>query len=81
MSRVAYCWFDSNTVPGIKTNVKVMTPQKCVKLGKQKGNHRIFNVILQISSFVHGVGEVAISEELDWREELFEVWWEYGVGR
>lgn len=65
MPRVAYYWFDSNTLLGIKTNVKVITPQKCVKLGKQKGNHRIFNVILQISSFVHAVGEVAISEELD----------------
>lgn len=65
MPGVAYCWFDSNTLLGIKTNVKVSTPQKCVKLGQQKGNHGIFNVILQISSFVRAVGEVAISEELD----------------
>lgn len=65
MPRVAYYWFGSNTLIGIKTNVKIITPQKYVKLEKQKGNHRIFNVILQIISFVHAVGEVAISEELD----------------
>lgn len=65
MPRVAYYWFDSNTLLGVKTSVKVVTSQKCVKVGKQKGNYRIFNVILQISSFVHAVGEVAISEELD----------------
>lgn len=65
MPGVAYYLFISNTLHSINTNVKVITPQQCVKLGMQTGNHRIFNVILQISSFVHAVGEVAISEELD----------------
>lgn len=65
MPRVAYYLLSSNTPLSINTNVKVIASQKCGKLGRQTGNHRIFNVIQQMGSFVHSVGEVAISEELD----------------
>ena len=65
MPGVTYYLFSSNTLLSVNTNVKVITPQKRVKLGRQTGTRRIFNVTLQISSFVHAVGGVAISEELD----------------
>lgn len=65
MPTVFYYFFSSNALLSINTNVKVITPQKCRKLGRHTGNRRICNVILQISSFLHAVGEVAISEELD----------------
>lgn len=81
MPKVVSYSFSSNTVLSISTNVKVITLQKSVKLGRQTRNYGVFNAILQISSFVHAVGDVAISEELDRREEMFEAWWEYGVGR
>lgn len=65
MPIVTYYFFSSNILLSINTNVKVITPQKSGKLGRHTRNHRICNVILQISSFVHAVGEVVISEELD----------------
>lgn len=34
--RVAYSWFDSNTLLGIKANVKVITPRSVSNLGSKK---------------------------------------------
>lgn len=64
MHRVTEYLFSSNALLGVKCEGH-RSPEVCQTWDPHRKSQDFFNVILKISGFVHVVGEVAISEELD----------------